>query len=491
MKKTIILSVVLFLFNTLSIPAQNLYSQLKVESKFLYSPSGKAGHDGYFSLAFYHINSRHFYTFNPEGGVVTSFVQTYPGKEYHQEPLAIKETPDAFIYYFKGTHNKDRLEAFRLGKQGGKTSLGTFTLSKSRREKLLHTIEDRGELYFLLMNKRENKLILLKAMDEKAVERKEFQLSDEVFDIMRKADFLQVHTGRENNFLELKQEKAYLLNAHTLVLTRELEKGRHGATAGSTAILTLNFEQGSSSFKLLPALAAERSLLANTFILRDRLYKISGNKDILDLRVYHFPSLEKLNNFTYNKEQEISLMKAGLHYRKGDEIPTIIEKANTRKILRKLQKGTLAIYAKPLNNNAVALRIGSFHERSGGGGSMMMPMGGGTISTPMGSVSAPISFSIVYFGNGRSSTNEYYFDVLLNEQLKITGHTPPPGLQEKEENAIEGLHDRRHEYILSLPISFSRGLMMFHDEKESQLNFYLLGSYSSSRPDTEKTADSF
>ena len=488
MKKVSTITILLCLIGMFKAPAQDLFTQLKINNNFLYSPSGKASRDGYASITFYQLNSRSFYTFNPEGEVVTSFIQRFPGKENHQEPLAIKETPDAFIYYFKRMYDQDRLEAFRLGKQDGKTQLGSFTLKENWREKLLHTIEGYGELYFLLMNKRESKLILLRAKDEKTVERKEFQLSDRVVDIIRKADFEQVYTKHENNFLELKQEKSYLLNAHTLVLTKELDKSKHGVAAGSTAILTLNFEQGSSSFELLPALAAKRGILANTFILQNRLYKVSGNKDLLDLRIYHFPSLEKLQNFTYHKDQEISIMGRGLHYRKGDDFPLLIEREETRKILRKLQKGTLVIRAKPLKNNVVALRIGSFHEL-GGGGSMVIPMGGGAISTPMGSVSAPMSVGTVYFGNGRSSTAEYYFDVRLNEQLEIAGHTPPISLQEKEEDAIENLRERRHVHILSLPISFSRGLIVFYDKKEDQLNLYKLRLYSSSMPEAQSTGD--
>ncbi|WP_017733748.1 hypothetical protein [Nafulsella turpanensis] len=493
MKKVVLLPTVLLLFNTFNLPAQNLFSQLKTSNKNLYSPSGKASRDGCYSLAFYHNDSRNFYTFDPDGNIITSLTQTFPGKEYHQKPVGVKEIPDAFIYYFHNAVDNNRLEAYRLGKKEHESSFGYFELAESRKEKLLHTIEDREELYFLLMNKQEQKLILVRVLDEKNVERKEFPLSEDVFDLMRKSDFVQVYSGRENNFLELELEKAYLTNKQTLVLTREMEESAHGVPAGFTAILTLDFERGHSSFQALPPAFAETNFKTNTFILKDRLYKISGNKNFIDLSIYHFPSLNKLESFNYNSNQEIGLMGRGLSFRKSDDLPILIEKEKTRKILRKLQKGTLAVYAKPLKQNAVALRLGSFRELSGGGygGGMMMPMGGGSISTPMGSVSAPFSFSPVYFGTGKSSTAEYYFDVLLNEQLEVKGHTAPRALQEKEEEAIEHLDSRRNNYLLSLPVSYTRGLMVFHDKKEEQLNIYQLGYHSSAMPATEQPAAGF
>lgn len=490
MKKVILLSVVLFLINPFRTSAQNLFTQLKTDSKILYSPSGKAGRDGHFSLAFYHNSSRNFYTFDPQGNIVTSLVQTFPGREHHQEPIAVKETADAFIYYFESPTYKNRLEAFLLGKKKSHLSFGSIMLTDNRREKLLHTVEDRKELYFLLMNKREQKLILLKAVDEKTVERKEFLLSERVFDLFRKSDFVQVYSGRENNFSGLHPDKVYLTSPNTLVLTKELKEGKAGIASGSSIILSLDFISGTSSFQVLPAAFSAGSLSANSFLLKDRMYKISGNRDFIDLSIYQFPSLAKLNEFTYSRNQEIGLMGAGLNYRKGNDAPVLIEKNNTRKILRKLQKGTLAVYAMPLNKNAVALRIGSFDELSGGGGSMMLPMGGGSISTPMGSASLPVTFHSVYFGPGRSNTQEYYFDVLLSEQFEIAGHSAPPSLQEKEENMIEKLDSRRNNYLLSLPVSFTSGLMLFYDKRDEQLNIYSLGLSRSSLP-AEEAATGF
>ncbi|MER2997298.1 hypothetical protein [Pontibacter populi] len=162
----------------------------------------------------------------------------------------------------------------------------------------------------------------------------------------------------------------------------------------TTDILELDLTNSTSKLTKLPEMPYKTGLNFNSYLFKDQLFRVQVSSKELILDVYELPTLKQLKNYSYGKDDQLTLKSTPVLKRGAatiyDSDYKVLEK--TSEVLRKMDKGTPAITVEETGTNTLQLTIGSYvaPTPSGGyGGGMGMPMGGGTISTPGGSVTLP------------------------------------------------------------------------------------------------------
>ena len=456
--------------------AQNEFAFLASKERFIYEPSGYASPDGTYTLFYYHKDSRNFYTFDERGEIISTIVYPFPAQLQQEKPLGIHETKNAYHYYFQSSTHRKSLEIISLGKHTASRALALLPLTTNRQEKFLQTLSLKGKLYFLLTNRRKNTLVVLSPLDGKRLERYEFELNREVLHQLRKANFSSISGDRETPFNSLGRAKAYLPKEGNLLLSLELESWKGHQEKGVTAILELNLPEEQASFRLLYGLDGIRKRYrTNTFLQDDIFIKVSANKRFFNLSFYSFPALEKQKGFSYNDTTQIALITRRLVHLEGDKSPRYVERQEVKEVLKCLNKGTLALNARPLEGKSLQLQIGSFGSSESGGVPMMSPMGGGSFSAPGGAGSIPVSYGFSA-SSGSSSSYSYTFTSCIGIDSLLIEGSGPESLEEKERRLIESLEVRKSDCLIQLPVSYKKSLLGHYSSKEKMFTFYLLTS---------------
>ena len=454
--------------------AQNEFAFLSTKERFIYEPAGFASQDGTYTLFYYHKGWRNFYTFSERGEIISTVVSPYPSQLQQEKPLGIHETKEAYHYFFQSSTHRKSLEVISLGKHAASQTFSLLPLTTHRQEKFLQALSLKGKLYFLLMNRRKNTLIVVSPDNEKKLERSEFVVDRELLRTLRKQDFTSISGDREVPFSSLGTAKAYLPEENRLLLTLESDTWKGTEAKGISVLLALNLKTEEASFRLLfgPDHIKQR-YQTSTFLCEETFIKASSNKHFFNLAFYSFPALEVQQTFSYGDTTELALIQRRLVQREGDKAPEYIERREIKKVLRSLNKGTLAVNARNLDGTTFQLQIGSFGYLQSAGAPMMVPMGGGSISTPGGSVSIPVSYGFSTIP-GRSSTFSYTFETSFAAGNLEPGVSGPQSLEEKERALVESLDVRKSDRLLYLPVSFRKSMVGHYSAREKIFTFYLL-----------------
>jgi hypothetical protein len=454
--------------------SQNEFAFLATRERFIYEPTGFASQDGTYTLFFYHKGSRNIYTFDEQGEIVSQVITPFPAQLQQEEPLGIHETAEAYHYFFQSSTHQKSLEIISLGKQEASQTFSLLPLTTNRQDKFIQTLSLKGKLYFLLANRRQNSLIVVTPGEEKEMLRYEFKVSREVLREIRGADFSSISGDRETPFNSLKTAKAYLPEENKLVLIKELDSRKVTKEKGVTGILELNLQNEKASFRLVfgPD-GINRRYQSNTLLHGNKLLKVSSNKNFFSLAFYSFPALEKQKDFFYTDTAEIALINRKFVQREGDKVPEYIERRETKRILKSLNKGTLAVKAINTEDATLQLQIGTFGFLQSGGAPMMMPMGGGSIGTPGGSVSIPVSYGF-HSMPGSSSTFSHTFETSFSAHNLEPASGYLESLEEKEQLLIESLNIRRSDRLIHLPVSFRKSFIAHYNSKERMFTLYQL-----------------
>jgi hypothetical protein len=211
----------------------------------------------------------------------------------------------------------------------------------------------------------------------------------------------------------------------------------------TTEILELDLVNNTSNLTKLPTLPIGVSADFNSYLFKDRIFRLMISNKELTLSIYDLDTQKQLASYSFDKDAELTIkstpvMKRGT-YPFLESNFTIIEK--TSKVLRQMDKGKPAIVVEDLGNQALQLTIGSYLKLQSGGGGTLMPTGGGSISTPGGMVSLPTSWN--YVGGGFYSHGDgisTYFKSFLNantfEKIERTDEVSLQDQIDKYEEAL-------------------------------------------------------
>ena len=272
-----------------------------------------------------------------------------------------------------------------------------------------------------------------------AAGKKEFAVADKaLLKSLLKKDFAFIPAGREIPLEQAKSLHKLYWRAGKLTFTFDGREGPAGTP--ETALLTLDPLAGTPVVQRIAA-AAGSPAEHNSFLYADTLFVLGVDKKALQLSLFSLASLQPLKHFSYQSGEQIRLKATPLLENGENAERNWTAEDVSRKVIKAIAGGTpmVSVWAR---GNTYQLCMGSHFIPRSGGGSMMMPTGGGSFSTPRGSISTPVTYSPVYFGGGSGENIYTYFGgALSREQLLVApAATRVENVHDKIKSRIEALN---------------------------------------------------
>lgn len=339
------------------------------------------------------------------------------------------------IYLTSDYYGMERLECLTFSKTLKKFSKLKEIRSTFNKDHLCF-MNDNNTFYSLSFDKRKHMLALLSYNAGYLKDTIAFDISDER--IVKSFDkkglltnkvkpFTFIMKGLEISFDQAKsQNKVYLSDGKLLIVSDEWV----GEELGETLILKVDLATQDVKPQLIRLPYANKTD-HNSFISNDKLFVLGIDKTMIDLTIFDINLLEKLEKYRYLKGEPVQFKHSNLE-RNGLVVESEQDGGSDKRSIAKsvhksLKKGQPVISVTSVDA-VYKLLIGSYAVSKGGSGGMtMMTSGGGSISTPRGTVSTPATTQMVPSGISTSSSESktYFYGCLRKSDLGIINEYHP------------------------------------------------------------------
>ncbi|WP_161889787.1 hypothetical protein [Pontibacter russatus] len=334
-----------------------------------------ADEDGNVVIYFYQNGRLNIALLSPTGEQLAQHEIPY---RFSQEPqiLGTRVTDDEFIFYSRYTNGRrEYVRPFAVNRHTGAfRSMQDEQLEIARNAEFLGGFGN-DEHFYMLYTDRDNNLHLYRDNDENVA-----RLEHRVFKpemprtrdrYAREEDLIYVSDDIEHNvFTGHHRSKIYLRDGKIYMIFDGFDLRGGERNKATTEILALDWETGETEYRTLPPLEQRNDPTFNSFLYKDKLFRVNMEKDKFKLTAYDFETLEPIKEYTYTGDEEIAIKSTPVQQRGAKAIfspdKTVIEK--TSKVMKNLADGVPAITVDSFNDSTLQLTIGSYEapaERSG------------------------------------------------------------------------------------------------------------------------------
>lgn len=429
------------------------------------------------------INSAQFLTLSPEGQVLSK--STFQSEILNKpELLGALIQPKHFLFYqYSKLGSTYKIEPFLIDKATGATiPLPSLQPKLYKGSKLVTSFVEQNEVYMLFYTKKENTLqvVRLNADNKLSVHTIATDIDNGPSRFLRYGDVVYMDQKLSKTvFAGHHQKKVYLQHDKLYIVFDAF------AYKATTEILELNLTKNTSRLTKLHKLQGDQASEFNSYLFKDRVFRLQLSNSYLSLTVYDVNTQEQLKNYLYWKEDDLALKSTPVIKRGAATIYEsdykVLEK--TTQVLRKMDKGKPAITVEDVGQNTLQLTIGSYMPPNTGiSGGMMMPTGGGTISTPNGTVTLPTTWmhmggaGFYSHGTGVSVHFKAFVDADTYEKVE---HVGLESLQDQVDEYEEELHRRSIKTgAKAIYRANGKGYFIYEDKNGQTLKLVLLSEAS-------------
>ncbi|PRY10981.1 hypothetical protein CLV24_112108 [Pontibacter ummariensis] len=325
-----------------------------------------ADDNGNVAIYFYQSGRLNFSLLSPNGEKIAQHEIPY---RYAQDPqiLGTRVSDEEFIFYSRYTNGRrEFLRPFAINRRTGAfRSPQDEQIKLGRNTTFLGGFGDKEHFYMLYTDKDEN-LHLYRDTEEDVA-----HLEHRVFKTnmprtreryARESGLIYVHEDLEHNvFTGHHRSKIYTRDDKVYMIFDGYDlRGKDDET---TEILTLDWNTGETNYRTLPAIAQKGNTPTfNSFLYKDKLFRLHVEKDQLQLTAYDFNSLKPIKEYNYSGDEEISIKSTPVQQRGAKALfssdEDVIEKPS--KVMRALANGVPAITVDAYNDSTLQLTIGSY-----------------------------------------------------------------------------------------------------------------------------------
>lgn len=431
MKRLTLLLTACSLLLALPLVAQQKIGETPIKYKKAETLSLASAPDSSFTIFTKAGQEHYYYAFSKDGTLTSEY--KHPTYEKIGELLGVVSHPDRYVYYIE-TPNIRALRVVTLFKKGGGAVKKELVFSEDKKEIIIASIADLNKVYVILYNKKSNKLAVVELLDELNFNRREFNLSEDINPVLKTRllngminvslnDVVLSSAGSTFKIIKSTQtysvedtyhkKKVYLQKPHKLLLTIDYDH----VEGSFNKMINLDMLSGEAVIQTFPERIKLLEHSSNSFYYKNHLYHLYLTEHLLNLHIIDAGTGKVVKQYKFSQNDELSILRGSIvqeitNYGLLESDPATWD--TTKKKLWHLSKGTTAIAVSSVSEDEVRIQLGSYmvEQRSGGmsGGSIL---GGGTLSTPYGSVPLP-STSINTSMAGSSSTIITYFYTYLS-----------------------------------------------------------------------------
>ncbi|WP_162055297.1 hypothetical protein [Pontibacter pamirensis] len=334
-----------------------------------------ADESGNVVIYFYQGGRLNFSLLSPDGKQIAQHDIPY---RMSQEPqiLGTRVTDDEFIFYSRYTNGRrEYVRPFAVHRRTGAfRSMQDEQLQVARNANFLGGFGNKEHFYMLYTDK-DNNLHLYRDNDEEAARLEHRAFKPEMprtrDRYARETDLIYVSDNIEQNvFTGHHRSKIYIRGEKIYMIFDGFDLKGKGKKETTTEVLTLDWSTGETNYRTLPAVEQGNTPTFNSFLHKDKLFRVQLEKDKFRLTAFDFNTLKPIKEYAYSGDEEIAIKSTPVQQRGAKSIfssdKSVIEK--TSKVMKNLANGVPAITVDAFSDSTLQLTIGSYKapsERNG------------------------------------------------------------------------------------------------------------------------------
>ncbi|WP_162055298.1 hypothetical protein [Pontibacter pamirensis] len=355
-----------------------------------------------------HSSTVQLISLSPEGQVLSK-AKHYPVLFTNQELIGVSVRPQHFNFYrFNKKATTHRVLGFQVEKSTGlSTSLPAITLNIDPKSKYVTSFVEGNEVVMLYYLKKPSsvQVVRIDTAGQQHLSTIPVNIDNASDHFLRYGDIIYINDQTAKTVFATHHQKKVYKQGNKLYFVFDAYTPVH-STKATTEILELDISAGTSQLIKLPDLPIAASSDFNSYLFKGRIFRLFLSHHDLGITVFDLHTTEPLAAYLFRKDNELTLKSTpvtmlGVADNSYTDNKVLVK---TSQVLHKMDKGKPAIVVEDLGNKVLQLTVGSYKEAvqySGGG--MMMPVGGGSFSTPGGMVPAPTTWR--YMGTPGTSTH--------------------------------------------------------------------------------------
>ena len=326
--------------------------------------------DDYGNVCIYYYQNRalNFALIAPDGKQIARHEIPY---RYSQEPqlLGTRVTDDEFVFYSRYVNGRrEYLRPFAINRETGAfRTMQDEQINLERNVTFVGGFGDK-EHFYMLYTDRDNDMHLYRGSDADVahMEHKVFRSEEMPRTRVRNAresDMIFVHPDMQHNvFTGYHRSKIYSEGDKIHMIFDGFHLRGKSSDETTTEILTLDWNTGKTKYRTLPATDQGSTPNFNSFLYKNKLFRVHLDKDQFKLAAYDFNTLQPIKEYSYSGDEEISIKSTPVYQRGARSLfspdNTVIEK--TSKVMKNLASGVPAITVDTYDDNSLQLTIGSY-----------------------------------------------------------------------------------------------------------------------------------
>ncbi len=310
-----------------------------------------------------------------------------------------------------------------VSKDGSLLKSGTLNIGD---EELVLCFTHNMKLYLLTAKASEGLVLLRTINDSQTIEVSSISVTKSIINYLQNTSLTFANTDSEPDKFESEDSRLIPLTNHKFrIFTSERIEDKKGNFIKS---ITLDFDNSELTIMSLESPYKSYGYFANS----KELYLLNVTFNQFNLDIFSSEDFTKTKSHIINRENISSMLFESPLFLNEDSLEFKEKRAKVNRIFSKFTNGSEFINALPFADN-IRLTIGSTIMSGGGGG--FGPVGGGNISTPMGSV--PTGGGMTFRG-GNSSSNNYYLYLYLTKNYEPMNYSYQKSRTEILEDFISG-----------------------------------------------------
>ncbi|MCZ6521932.1 MAG: hypothetical protein O6848_10605 [Bacteroidetes bacterium] len=359
MKRILFLLIFLTAFR---VQAQDEFAKIPLPHKSVDKFYQVADNDGNICYLMYRKSQLYFYFINSYGELVKEVKVPHKGLP---EITNTHFTDKSFMFFYqpRSVKKEGHIAALIIDKTTGEFTKHTQYKLLGPKEEMITSFGQNGHFYIMTAQRKTGIIWLTKFVNETTIEKKQFTYKLPLtYDLLSQAQtFLPVDRMiRKSIFLFSSGQKLYV-NGNYIYFT--FDDPRYL----KTFIWAINWEQGTSEIISIPEKNIGIGTSSNSILNGNKLFRLTLDKDHMDLSVYNLHNGELADNFDYAGSERIKIKKGPIYSiyelerRFGQE-----SEADMTRIYKIFSKGMASIYVDDEFNGIIKLTMGSYNPTSSG-----------------------------------------------------------------------------------------------------------------------------
>jgi len=342
---------------------QNTFVQLPLPHKHIDKFSIIADDAGNVCVQFFRKPYLYFYLINANGEVVEEIKEA---RRKEPEILFSRFTKNNFIFYYKPRKVKrhGHIAAFIIDKKTRDFKEFTgFEALKNSREEILRYLSDQKNGYVMIGNNKTQEISILKFTGETKLERKTFIYTPPLsYQLLANSNVFTLDDRyiRKSTYLYHFGNKIYLENDN-IYFTFD------GSNYLKTFIWKIAWDDGTAETFSLPKDKIVAGTSSNSYLFNNQLYRLTLDKNMLDLSVYDLNSGDLTKKYNYKQGESLKIKSGPVYSIYELENRVIVQdESNSERIFKIFSKGIASIYVSDHSSNYLQLTLGAYNPTSTG-----------------------------------------------------------------------------------------------------------------------------